>query len=104
MGDTITITCSSDLDAIAVQWYYNSQLIVNSPGSQADLVFSPVNDSIHNTAYLCSVLTSSCSSGVATIVIVQGISISCQFYQHTTSATMVHLTAINDYFSHATCI
>ena len=73
VGDTITITCSTDLDAIAVQWYYNSNMIVNSPGSLADLVFNPVNDSFPNREYVCTVLTSSCSIDQATTVIVQGI-------------------------------
>ena len=55
MGNDATLTCSSDLDASSVEWLYNGQVVVSSSGPQADLMFTPVNDSIHNTEYTCRV-------------------------------------------------
>jgi len=55
VGDNATLTCSSDLDVNMVEWLYNGQVVVSSSGPQADLVFTPVNDSIHNTQYICRV-------------------------------------------------
>jgi len=55
VGDNATLTCSSDLDVNMVEWLYNGQVVVSSSGPQADLMFTPVNDSIHNTQYICRV-------------------------------------------------
>ena len=57
VGNDATLTCSSDLDGTSVEWFYNGQVVVSSSGSQADLVFTPVNDSIHNRQYTCRVTT-----------------------------------------------
>ena len=58
VGEEGSMTCSSDLDAISVEWLYNHQVISYSTASQLELVFSPVNDSIHNREYTCRVTTS----------------------------------------------
>ena len=58
VGEERSMTCSSDLDAISVEWLYNHQVVSYSTASELMLVFSPVNDSIHNQEYICRVTTS----------------------------------------------
>ena len=51
-----TITCSTSLDISDIVWIDDMDTIVasNSEGvQQLDLVFNPVNDSIHNRMYRC---------------------------------------------------
>ena len=58
VGEMNTITCSTSLDISDIVWIDNMDKIVasNSEGlQQLDLVFSPVNDSIHNRMYTCRI-------------------------------------------------
>ena len=58
VGVMNTITCSTSLDISDIVWIDDMDTIVasNSDGvQQLDLVFNPVNDSIHNRMYTCRV-------------------------------------------------
>ena len=57
LGNTATLTCTYDLTAIAVEWVYNGQVLVHTAESQAELVFNPVNDSLHNREYTCRAIS-----------------------------------------------
>lgn len=57
IGESATVTCSFDLDFITIEWFYNGQMIASSSVSETELVFNPVNDSIHNRQYTCRVTT-----------------------------------------------
>ena len=56
-----TATCKSDTPAITIEWLRDG-VVVESEAStgikELDLVFSPVNDSIHNQLYVCRVMRS----------------------------------------------
>ena len=58
VGEVASMTCSSDLDAISVEWLHNQQVVSSSSASELSLGFSPVNDSIHGEEYTCRVTTS----------------------------------------------
>ena len=73
-GESATITCSSDLDAVSVQWLYNGQVQASSSGAQADLVFGSVPESIHNREYVCRVNTATCLAESSITVTVEGMS------------------------------
>ena len=58
VGEMSTITCSTSLDITDIVWIDDMDTIVasNSEGvQQLDLVFNPVNDSIHNRMYTCTI-------------------------------------------------
>ena len=58
VGEMSTITCSTSLDISDIVWIDDLDTIVasNSEGvQQLDLVFNPVNDSIHNRMYTCTI-------------------------------------------------
>ena len=58
VGAMNTITCSTSLDISNIVWIVGMDTIVasNSEGvQQLDLVFNPVNDSIHNRMYTCRI-------------------------------------------------
>lgn len=55
MGSTATLTCSSDLDAVSVEWLHNGEVLVNSTSQEAQLFFDPVNDNVHGQEYSCRV-------------------------------------------------
>ena len=55
VGDTATLTCSTDLKVSSIQWWYSNQILAESTEQSAQLVFSPVNDSIHGKQYTCRV-------------------------------------------------
>lgn len=57
VGESVTITCSFDLDLTSIEWLYNSEVIVKTTASQLNLTFSPVNDTINNRQYTCRVIT-----------------------------------------------
>ena len=58
VGTMATITCTYDFGATAVEWLYDGHVLVSTPGSQAELVLNPVNDSLHNVQYVCRVISS----------------------------------------------
>ena len=47
------ISCSSDLDVIRLVWMLDREEIASSSSQPLDLVFDPVNDTIHNAEYTC---------------------------------------------------
>ena len=55
VGESANIICSSDLDGTRIQWLYNGTVVANSSSSQANLIFNPVSDSLHNRQYTCRV-------------------------------------------------
>ena len=55
VGESASVTCSSDLDVTSIEWLYNQQVVSYSTESELELVFSPVNDSIHGEEYTCQV-------------------------------------------------
>ena len=56
VGQRVTARCSSDVLATRMEWLTNG-VVVESANStqQLNLLFSLVNDSIHNQVYICSV-------------------------------------------------
>ena len=58
VGTVATLTCSSDLDVTTTEWLYNEGVVQSSTGPQAQLLFNPVNDTIHNRQYTCRVTSS----------------------------------------------
>ena len=46
VGRAAGLTCSSDLDVTMAEWLYNGGVVQSSTGSQAQLLFNPVNDTI----------------------------------------------------------
>ena len=58
VGEMNIITCSTSLDISDIVWIDDMDAVVasNSGGvQQLDLVFNPVNDSIHNRMYTCRI-------------------------------------------------
>ena len=55
VGTVATLTCSSDLDVTTTEWLYNGGEVQSSTAPQAQLLFNPVNDTIHNRQYTCRV-------------------------------------------------
>lgn len=72
MGETSTLTCSSDLDVSMTEWLYNSAIAVSSTGPQAELVFNPVQDTFHNRHYTCKVTSPYGVQEQTVITIVEG--------------------------------
>ena len=58
VGESASMTCSSDLDVISIEWLYNLQVVVTSTASELQLLFNPVNDSIHGQEYTCRITAS----------------------------------------------
>ena len=52
-----TLTCTSDVSANQIEWLDSERRVVARVTSmdQLDLIFNPVNDSIHNSVYTCRV-------------------------------------------------
>ena len=58
IGQSATASCRSDTPATRIEWLStsNGEVIESALSTQElDLVFSPVNDSIHNKVYTCRV-------------------------------------------------
>lgn len=59
VGENSTISCYSDLTVERVEWIFDGDVIVTSNNSQrVDLVFSPVQEFLHNREYVCKAVTS----------------------------------------------
>ena len=58
VGQSVIASCISDTPATKIEWLRDG-VVVKSVTSNSiqelDLVFSPVNDSIHNQVYMCRV-------------------------------------------------
>ena len=48
-----TISCSTDLDVIRLEWTSDREIVESSSNQELDIVFDPVNDTIHNARYTC---------------------------------------------------
>ena len=73
VGETASLTCSSDLDVSSIEWLYSGQQVANSTGQQQlELVFSPVNDTIHDREYTCRVTSPYGTQEDAHLVIAEG--------------------------------
>lgn len=57
VGSTATLSCSSDLDVVSIDWLHNGEVVAHSTSEPAQLLFNPVNDSIHDREYSCMVNT-----------------------------------------------
>ena len=55
VGQISSLTCSSDLSGTSTVWLHNFQVVNSSASSELQLVFNPVNDSIHGNEYTCRV-------------------------------------------------
>ena len=56
VGANAVASCFSDGPATRIEWLHNGVVVESAISTQqADLVFSPVNDSIHNQIYVCRV-------------------------------------------------
>ena len=56
VGQSATARCMSDIPAKMIEWLTNGSIIESATSTQQlNLVFSPVNDSIHNMVYVCRV-------------------------------------------------
>ena len=56
-GMSATLTCTSDAPATKIEWLDSEERVVARVTSMnwLDLIFNPVNDSIHNSVYTCRV-------------------------------------------------
>ena len=57
VGENATISCFSDLTVQRVEWVFNSDVIAISNSQQADLIFNPVQEYLHNREYTCRAFT-----------------------------------------------
>ena len=57
VGESATARCISDTPATQIEWLNEEDVVVLNATSiqQLDLIFSPVNDSIHGQIYICRV-------------------------------------------------
>ena len=64
IGLLATATCRSDDVATKIEWLADGEVLKSRVSTrELELVFSPVNDSIHNSTYICRVFRES-DSGV----------------------------------------
>ena len=65
----MNVSCKSDSPATMIEWLRNGMVVESAAFTgiqQLDLVFSPVNDSIHNQVYLCRVTRDGENGGMVT--------------------------------------
>ena len=58
IGQSATASCKSDAPATMIEWLRDGMVVESDAFTgiqELDLVFSPVNDSIHNQIYVCRV-------------------------------------------------
>ena len=56
VGQSATARCISDIPATMIEWLHNGSVVERDTSTQQlDLVFSQVNDGIHNMVYVCRV-------------------------------------------------
>ena len=62
VGQSATATCRSITPATRMEWLRNGEVVASAASTgiqELELVFSPVNDSIHNQVYVCRVTRNS---------------------------------------------
>ena len=57
MNSAENISCSSDLDITRLVWMLGRIVIASTSSQQLDLIFDPVNDTIHNAEYTCEAIS-----------------------------------------------
>lgn len=60
VGENATISCYSDLTVERVEWIFDNDAIVTSNNinsQRVDLVFSSVQEFLHNREYMCRAVT-----------------------------------------------
>lgn len=57
VGESASLTCSSDLPVTLTQWLYNFKVVSSSASKELQLTFNPVNDTIHGREYICRTTT-----------------------------------------------
>ena len=58
VGESVTASCKSDAPALMIEWLRDGMVVESAAFTgiqELDLVFSPVNDSIHTQVYVCRV-------------------------------------------------
>ena len=56
VGESASLTCSSDLDVTTIEWFLDGLVVLSNTGQQElELTFNPVPDTIHNSEYSCRV-------------------------------------------------
>ena len=56
VGQSATASCESDIPAARIDWLTNGVIVESATTTQQlDLIFTLVNDSIHNEVYICRV-------------------------------------------------
>ncbi len=57
VGRHETLSCTTDLDIVTIEWVLvnGNEVVVTSTDQQADLVFAPVNDTLHLVEFKCIV-------------------------------------------------
>ena len=53
IGQNSTIQCTSDLYPATIQWLHGDQVVVSSNSSEANISFTPVNESVSSMLYTC---------------------------------------------------
>ena len=75
VGMEAVISCSTTLTVTSIEWIDSDGAVVESDTSgqqQLNLVFSPVNDSIHNAQYTCSATSNATVFNDSIIMTVEG--------------------------------
>ncbi len=75
LGVRETLTCSTDLDGSTTEWFYDGKVVVSVSGPEAQLVFSKINDSLHNRNYICRTVTPYGNQQHTVTTLVQGLSL-----------------------------
>ncbi len=57
VGQTASLVCTSDLEVDSITWLYEGQTVSSHVGLSGELLFSPVNTSIHGKEYTCRATT-----------------------------------------------
>ena len=55
IGSTVSIVCSTDLDASTIEWIRDGTTVANSSSQSLTLLLDPVSADHHNTQYTCRV-------------------------------------------------
>ena len=85
VGQSETITCTSDLGVSTVEWLGNNGPVFSVFGSSSVIHFDPVNDHDHNTNYTCTTVADFGSQERDIIILAEGqcaYSLHCSFYHY----------------------
>ena len=56
VGESASLTCSSDLDVTTIEWSLDGQVVLSNTGQQdLELTFNVVPDTIHDNGYSCNI-------------------------------------------------